>query len=322
MFIKFILFLFLFICGVFADEVKLKDGSLIKGKITKVHKGVLYLSSDYIGSIKVSLENVQNYQTDDEVTVKNSEGQVNQQKYNSQVGGEILSLWSVGIDPDVFINKWKRLIFMNFVKSHGNKDEENFDGGFELSYLRQFDTLKLYAEMEQDSRGERKSSDEYRWGVDYEKRFGEDLRHSWYLRADWEKDRIKEVDLRSTYATGYGYYFIKNDDTSLRARTGILYRTEDFIEDDSTESIGVDFGINFEKVIYGDMSWYTDITYSPAFEDFSNFRLEHESGLIIPLKADFDLSLKTGVSHEYDSLPAEDKDKLDTKYFMRLQLQF
>jgi len=305
-----------------ADEVRLKDGSLIKGKITKVHKGKLHLSSEIIGSISVSLENVDSYVTNGEVSVKDESGAVSQKKFNSEIDNQIQSLWTGDLDPDIFVNRWTRLLYINMVKRHGNRDEENFDGGFQLSYLREFDTLKLYAEIEQDSRNDRKTSDEYRWGGDYEKRFGDDLRHSWYFRAEWEKDRIKDIDLKSTYAAGYGYYFIKEDKTLLRGRTGILYETVEYIEDDSTESVGVDFGINFKKTLFGDVSWYTDITYAPAFEDFGNFTLDHESGLEIPFKTSIDLSLKTGVQHEYDSIPAEDKSKLDTKYFMKLQLKF
>ena len=320
--IKLILLLFLVSFNVIADEVKLKDGSLIKGKILKVHKGKLHLSSELIGSIAVSLENVESYKTDDLVSIKTQEGKVAKKKYDSLIEQNIQSLWAGEKDPDVFINKWSRLIYINMVKRHGNKDEENFDGGIELSYLREFDTLKLYAEFDQDSRNDNKTSDEYRWGVDYEKRFGEVLRHSWYLRAEWEKDRIKGIDLRSTYATGYGYYFIKEDKTLLRGRAGLLYRIEDYIEDDSSESVGVDFGLNFKKTLFSDVSWYTDITYSPAFDDFGNFTVDHESGLEIPFKTSIDLSLKTGVNHEYDSHPAEDTSKLDTKYFMKLQLKF
>ena len=316
-----ILFLIL-IYTVQADEIKLTDGSLIKGKILKVHKDKLTLSSDLIGTVTVALENVSSYKTDEEVSVKSLDGEVSRKIYDSENGEKLRSLWSGSNDPDVFINKWKRLIYFNMVRKNGNKDEENFDGGIELKYLRKYDTLKLYAEFENDTRNERKTSDEYRWGGDYEKRFGEELRHSWYLRADWEKDRIKDLELRSTYASGYGYYFIKEDETSLRGRAGILYRTEDFIEDDSTEKIGIDFGVNFTKVLFSDISWYTDITYAPAFEDYSDFRLDHESGLSIPFNSDVNISLKTGVNHEYDSRPAENTEKLDTKYFMKLQLEF
>lgn len=319
---KLILILLLCCCISYADEVKLKDGSLIKGKISKVHNGKLFLTSEIIGSITVSLENVESYRTDEIVKVKNEVGAVSQKKFDSAIEEKIHSLWSGENDPDVFINRWNRLIYLNMVKRHGNADEANFDGGFELSYLREFDTFKLYAEFDQDTRDETKTSNQYRWGADYEKRFGEDLRHLWYLRSEWEKDRIKGVYLRSTYATGYGYYFIKEEQTSLRGRAGLLYRTEDLIDDDSTESVGIDFGLNFKKVLFSDVSWYTNLSYSPAFEDFGNFTLEHESGLIIPFKTEFDLSLKTGVRHEFDSHPAEDKSKVDTEYFMKLQLQF
>lgn len=315
--------LFLFIVlPVFADQVQLKDGSVINGKIVKVHKGKLFLESELIGKITVSMENVTEYKTDEAVTFKNEEGTVKKEAFDSKVNKQVQTLWSGENDPDVFVNHWSRLIWLNFVKKEGNKDEKNLDGGFEFKYLRQFDTLKLYANFTNNTRNDNRTSDDYTWGADYELRFGERQLHSWYARAEYEKDRIKGIDLRSTYATGYGYYFIKNPKTQLRGRTGLLYRQEDFIDDESKDSVGIDFGLNFQQTFFDSLKWYTDLNYAPAFEDFGDFRFVHESGLEIPFDLEVDLSLKTGVRHEYDSRPAEDASKLDTRYFMRLQLKF
>lgn len=317
-----ILSLLLFTASLFSDEVVLTDGSVIKGKIVKVHKDKLVLKSDLIGEIKVATSNVASYKTDEQVTYKTDAGDVSKGVYNSKENEKVNALWSGDQDPDVFVNKWKRLIYFNMVKRNGNKDEENIDGGFEFKYLREFDTLTLYAGFENDTRNDSKTADEYNWGIDYEKRFGENLHHSWYARADWEKDKLKGIDLRSTYATGYGYYFIKESDTTLRGRAGLLYRTEEFVDGDSQNSIGIDFGLSFEKVLFDDVSWYTKITYAPAFEDFGDFRLNHESGVTVPFATAVSMSLKAGVQHEYDSRSAEGTENLDTKYFMRLQIEF
>lgn len=319
---KFIILFLLIALPVFADQVQLKDGSVIKGKIVKVHKDKLYLESELIGKITVSMENVTDYKTDEAVSFKNEAGTVRKETYDSKVNEQIKTLWSGENDPDVFVNHWNRLIWLNFVKKEGNKDETNLDGGLEFKYLRQFDTLKLYANFTNNTRNDTRTSDDYTWGADYELRFGDRQLHSWYLRAEYEKDRIKEIDLRSTYATGYGYYFIKNPKTQLRGRAGLLYRQENYIDDETEESIGIDFGLNFQQTFCGSLKWYTDLNYAPAFEDYTDFTLIHESGLEIPFDLEVDLSLKTGVRHEYDSRPAEDASKLDTRYFMRLQLKF
>ena len=318
----FIISLLLISSSLMADEVVLSDGSIIKGKIVQIHQDKLVLKSALIGEIKVATSNITSYKTDEQVTYKTDEGKVSKGIYDSKENEKINSLWSGDMDPDLFVNKWKRLIYFNMVKRNGNKDEENIDGGFELKYLREFDTLTLYAGFENDTRNDSKTADEYRWGIDYEKRFGENLHHSWYIRADWEKDKLKELDLRSTYATGYGYYFIKETGTLLRGRAGLLYRTEEFIDGESNDSIGIDFGLSFEKTIFDDIAWYTKVTYAPAFEDFGDFRLDHESGVTIPFATDITMSLKAGVNHEYDSSAAEGTENLDTKYFMRLQIEF
>ncbi|MCM8538972.1 MAG: DUF481 domain-containing protein [Lentisphaeraceae bacterium] len=319
---KLIIFVLFFASFIYADEVQLTDGSLLKGKVLKVFEDTLILKSDLIGKLEIKLKNVTSYRTDEKVTYKNLNGEMSEGLYNSKENERIRALWSVGKDPEVFENKWTRLLYLNAVKREGNKDEQNYDGGFEIKYLREFDTLTLYANFDHDTSNDNKTAEEYGWGIDYEKRFGEDLRHSWYARADWEKDRLKDLDLRTTYATGYGYYFIKEKGTLLRGRAGIQYRTEDFIEDDSEESIGLDFGLRFEKTLFENISWYTFVTYTPAFDDFSNFRLDHESGITVPLNTEVNLSLKAGVNHEYDSQAPEGTQDLDTKYFMRIQVEF
>lgn len=320
---KKLIFSLLFLAGVLnADEVQLADGSLLKGKIVQVFDGSLVFKSDALGKINIKLANVTSYKTDEEVKYKKMSGEQTAGVYDSKENEQIRTLWSGDKDPEVFENKWTRLIYLNAVKREGNKDEENYDGGFEIKYLREFDTLTLYANFDQDTRNDSKTAEEYNWGVDYEQRFGERLLHSWYARVDWEKDKLKGLDLRTTYAAGYGYYFIKEKGTLLRGRAGIQYRTEDFIEDESEDSIGLDFGLRFEKTLFNDVVWYTKVTYTPAFEDFGNFRLDHESGVTIPFEMEVNLSLKSGVQHEYDSQAPEGTKDLDTMYFMRIQLEF
>ena len=57
----------------------------------------------------------------------------------------------------------------------------------------------------------------------------------------------------------------------------------------------------------------------PTFEDFSNFRLTHESYYEVPLAAPF-WKLRLGISNDYNSKPGAGVEKLDTMYFTRLVL--
>jgi putative salt-induced outer membrane protein YdiY len=231
-------------------------------------------------------------------------------------------LWSGEHDPDVFINEWRRNFWFDLHKKTGNSDEDKFSGGFDVQYIRERDTTTVYGKFSEKTRDDKKTEDEREVGVDFERLLGPEKRHLWYLRASWLQDQIEDLELRSIYATGYGYYFIRNNATILRGRSGLQYRIEDFYSEETRDDIGLDLGVEFKTKITDNIAWYTDLEYAPAFEDLNNYIASHESGLNIPFGVDITMTLKTGIEHNYTSQPAEDFSKLDTRYFMRLEFEF
>ena len=207
-------------------------------------------------------------------------------------------------DPDVFINKWQRKVYMDMHQKNGNSDEEKISGGMQIKYIREHDVSTVYGKFNDKTRGTRKSADDRQVGLDYELLLGEDKRHSWYARSDWLKDKIDDLKLRSTYATGYGYYFIRDRDITLRARSGLQFREEQFYNDDTKDNVGLDFGLDYEQQFFEKLKWYTELVYSPVFENLSDYLLTHESGLSIPFGEDISLLLKSGVEHSYTTTPA------------------
>ena len=316
------LLLFLLCFSISADEIRLKDGSLLKGSITKVHQGKITLKTSYAGTISISQSEVESYSTEKEVHVKKSDKQVVKEIVTPEKNEDILTLWSSGNDPDVFQNVWKRKIWFDFAKTDGNSDKTSIDIGFDLTYLQELSTTRIYGKWADEENNGDKTKDEWLLGTDYEQRISES-RNSWYARVEFERDKIDDIKLKQTYAAGYGYYFIDEKPTSLRGRVGLQYTLEDYFEDESTDSIGLDFGLNFKTDITEKVKWFTDITYTPAFEDPQNdYDLKHQSGITMPLDFEWDMSLKAGVEHDYNSMPAEGTKHLDTEYFLRLEVEF
>ena len=65
----------------------------------------------------------------------------------------------------------------------------------------------------------------------------------------------------------------------------------------------------------------THITFVPAFSNFSDFLLTHETAFEIPLAAS-KWKLKLGVANNYNSQPPLGFKKLDTTYFTRIALNW
>ena len=64
------------------------------------------------------------------------------------------------------------------------------------------------------------------------------------------------------------------------------------------------------------------MTYVPSISKFSDFLLSQDSALVIPLDKAMDWNLRSGLSGTYNSTPAEDKEELDLKYYLRLVYRF
>ena len=60
-----------------------------------------------------------------------------------------------------------------------------------------------------------------------------------------------------------------------------------------------------------------DLTYVPAVDDFSNYRVVHDSGIEIPIGSSENWKLRLGILNEYQSETPAD-EKLDTSYYTRM----
>jgi hypothetical protein len=157
-------------------------------------------------------------------------------------------------------------------------------------------------------------------GIDYEANFTD--MNAWYVRGELEYDPIEALELRTTAAVGYARYLIKEEDSLLRARVGLLYRHESYETGLTETKPGIDFGLTHMTHLWDWGKLSTDITFTPSIEDFADYRIFQESKIGIPLNGSKSWSLQMGVSNEYNSLPIGNRDELDTTYFLRLALDW
>ncbi len=63
-----------------------------------------------------------------------------------------------------------------------------------------------------------------------------------------------------------------------------------------------------------------DIAWNPSFEDIHDYRIYHEGSFEVPLVKTEICKLQMGLTNDYDSEPAEGKERLESSYFTRLVL--
>jgi len=308
-----------------ADLVHLKDGSIINGTIKNIYKKKMKVLTKFAGEINIDISQITEFKTDKEVNIEITKG-VKKTVSNSidLVPSKITMLWCNGENPPnykaPFKKSWKHSVSAGIVIETGNSDEKNFNLNALSTLAGENDTLKFFAKYKNTESNGVKTTEKITLGTDYERNLQKNS--SWYLRANGTKDKFNDLKLRLTAATGYGYYFIKKENLSLRGRVGLFHRYTTYESNRSaSNSTGSDLGIRLDYKMNDSWAWYTDISYMPSFEDFTNYIITHESALVIPLN-NTHLEFKIGVRNVYDSNASDDKENMDTTYFSNLQLNF
>jgi len=331
-----------------AATLKLSDGSSIEGEVQKIHEGTVYIQTQFAGVLEISKDLVTNLESDAPVALRVESGEVFQGPVSSnEVGSvqvasgngtistsldQVVSGWQPGEkDPIVLANeaamegklrKWSYLAGLNITGSDGNTDTLGAGFNFSATLEGPDDRLNFYSKYKyQETEGIR-SEDELIGGVSYTNFFTP--KTGWYVREELERDPFEDIDFRSTTALGLVRRLVQQERLTLEGRAGLSYRHEaysiSFVEDG--EFPGLDFGLDlgWQFADWGKLS--TSLTYVPSIEDFSEYLVDHESGVDVPLGTADYWVMRFGVGNRYNSKPLPDLEKMDTTYFIRMILNW
>ncbi len=234
---------------------------------------------------------------------------------------KVATTWAAGeTDPAVakLMRKWKYEASFDITGKTGNSEQVGYGGGMKATLAGPEDILMFYTNFAYQRTNGVKSEDKFNVGVDYSSYLSE--RTTWYGRDEGGYDNVKDIDFYNVAATGVGYDFIKNlPRQKLTGRVGVSYRFEDYGDptNEDLRSAGLDLGLNhhykFEQAVLNN-----NITYVPAFEDFANYRVLHDSSLEFPLVGHW--KVRIGVNNDYTSQPSPGLEKLDTTYYGKFVL--
>ena len=328
-----------------ADTVHTVDGSTLQGKITGVANSTLQIETAFAGPLSIPLERVAGIRTDEPCHVSLASGNVliGALGYAGSVATIDTTLGTLDISKDAVAALWRpggeapaKVALREAAKAaagtwtfqatgdlankSGNTDRMSFGGGISATLTRPDDRLAFFAAGERVEEDDVTTSKELKGGTDYERSFRGG--HSWYTRLLLEYDQIDQLDLRTTAALGYGYYWLKSARHVLRNRAGLLLRQEAYADGRSEQTVGIDLGLHHMLQATEWLKLLTDVTCTPSVEDFADYRLNHESSLETPLGGSDLWKLRLGIGHRYNSNPAPGSEKLDRSIFVRLVLNW
>lgn len=319
-----------------ADTIDTRSGARLVGKITRIDAGEITIDTDFAGSVKVKQAEVTTFSTDHPVAVRLASGT----RFDGQITGaptgalqltgpdgtvtttvgNVAASWAAGAVDPLVDRHWVYEASIDISGKTGNSEQLGTAGEARAVLKTMQDTLQFYTSYNRQVTDQQKSADQLRIGTDYQNNFSG--RQSWYVRDEGGFDRVKDINVYNIAAAGFGHDFIKTPKRTLTGRAGLSFRYEDYKNpaNSDVKSLGLDIAINNEME-FGDSRLVNRIAYVPSFEDFSNFRLTHESYYQIPLASPA-WKLRIGVSNDYNSKPGPGVSKLDTSYFTRLVLNW
>jgi hypothetical protein len=326
-----------------ADRIELSDGSVILGKLLSAEGGKIKFETTFAGTIEIAQAKVKSFSTDEAVNVGLAAGsQVLGKVEATDAGikvvatdgqmsaetGKVAAVWRQGADSpevrklkaeaDAKTRKWAYEAAVAIAGRTGVAEKFGANLGFKATLASAQDKLvfAVAAEKARDSGVE--TANRQFGSVDYSSFYTPD--NGWYVRTSIEKDTIKQLDLRSNTAFGFGRKLVKNAKEDLELRVGVDYLYETYSNNTKFDSPGLDIALLYSYQ-FTTSKFVNNFVYAPSFKDFSNYRVHDEAGFEIPLAASM-WKLKLGVAGDYNSRPPDGVNNLDVTYFTSLLLNW
>ncbi|MCQ2397465.1 MAG: DUF481 domain-containing protein [Lentisphaeria bacterium] len=314
-----------------ADRFTLSDGSVINGTLKSITDGNAVIVTDFAGEITVAADKLLKLNTTDSVEVSTVNGDRVSGSLN--VGGDeqaasgaislpmadIKYLWTAGMEDPTLppSRKWDGEVSLDITGKTGNVEKFNGGIGTVASLTGPVDKLKLYAKADYGRESHVTTTKKAVAGIDYEQKIS-DSSAIWYANAEAEHNTPSGLRIREEANVGGGYYVIDEAKTKLRLRAGFNAKSRKFTDGSHSDTTGLELGLHFERDIQEWGKLVTDLTYQPTFDSIHDYRVIHESSLDIPVIFQYPLSLRVGVTNEYNSVPAPGAKRMDTSYFAKM----
>lgn len=243
----------------------------------------------------------------------------------------------------------------------GNKERFDARLGIDVQRTTELTRLTLYLKGQYAESNSERSANEMMGGARLEYDFSErtyvfgkiDLEYDEFENLDLRTTltggfghffiQREKVELKGWAGVGYEHELFDQDDVEgsgdIAATTSIETAVRDAVrlavrdeivrlfeggsEDTTMSEVVVELGYNYRHDFHKNFRFEHGLTYYPAIDDPTrDYRLAVETALEFPLGKDPDWTLRTGVRHEYDAMPQEGVDELDTTYYLNLGYNF
>ena len=223
----------------------------------------------------------------------------------------------IAAEPDAKVPAWETSAALGLTLTRGNSETLLFSGSILSEKKWDMNEVRLGADATYGEDRDVKNAEAVHGFGQYNRLFTE--RAFGYLRLDALHDAVADVEYRVTISPGVGYYFIKNERTTLSGEVGPGYIFEK-LGSNTDEYATLRIAERFEHKFNDRVKLWQSVEFLPQVDDFSNYLVNSEIGIDTSLTDK--LSLRVFAIDTYDSEPAEGRDKNDLKLVTAIAYKF
>jgi putative salt-induced outer membrane protein YdiY len=311
------------------DEVKLKNGDRLSGKIITLAGGKLTLETTHSGPLKIDWSQVVSVKTDAPLKVTLTTGEVLEGKVVPGADGR-LKVETTGpaapVEMDLakvkFFNEpptqWHGSINAAGKVTEGNTQTKAFLISAEGTRETEQDLILARAIFHYGQQGgvltERNSYGIGKYQYKFLPRF------YGYVSEELLSDTFKDIDLESITSVGAGYDILKESWINFSAEAGIAYFSNNFKIAADESHLGARAATKLRIALPLGFEFKDLFIIYPNFKDSQNFQLRNEATLGTALGGGW--NLLGGVITEYNNKPAPGIKDTDDTYWIGLGYTF
>lgn len=306
-----------------ADEIHLKNGDRLTGTVISKRGNTLTFSTAYAGELRIDWDEVAQLVTDEAVDVmlKDESHRTlalqTRARPESQAMPALADIAYINPNPEESGRGYRVLGKANFAftQSEGNSSSDQLHADAEITVLARDYRYTLGAEFDQASIEQIKADDSRRAYGSYDSFF--DKQQFLFVHGQLQRDRFRDIDLRTVVGGGYGYQFYDTETTRFSLKGGL-----DMVDLDRYQASSERFSA---------LGWHVDFQHKLANSDIELFHvqdgyrgLSQEASVLIQTRSGFRFPLSSGfyamtqLNLDWESDPAPGRRQTDTKLLIGL----
>jgi putative salt-induced outer membrane protein YdiY len=311
------------------DEVKLKNGDHLTGKVISLAGGKLLLETTHSGSLKIDWTQVISVKTDAPIKVKLSTGDILEGKVVPGQEGR-LRIETPGAATPVEVDlakvaafneapaQWHGALSAAGKATDGNTHNRSFLISGEGTRETEMDLFLIRAIFRYGQQSgtltERNAYGIGKYNYKFTPRFYV------YVSEELLGDTFKDLSLESISSIGVGYEFLKEKAIDFSAEAGFAYFSNDFRVAPDESHAGARVAAKLRVALPLGLEFKDPFTIYPNFEHSQDYQLRNEATLGTALGSGW--AALGGVITEFDNRPSPGLKKQDDTYFVGLGYTF